>query len=149
MIKTVQATLAAERDRLAVRNAGLEKEKLELEIRRLSHVDLERQKLELEVARLRNSPEVVADRRAIYDRLRATLQAITREAAVQVPQLNEVHQIRHDSEFRFPTEIVDALGELTNDCVTLYVTNKGLARGPSRQPTAVWDSLAEDNAAAL
>jgi hypothetical protein len=52
-VAVLRATLAAERDRQAVQRATLETEKLTLE-----------------VARLRNSPEIVTERRQLYDRLR-------------------------------------------------------------------------------
>jgi hypothetical protein len=85
IIVAIRAIYAAERDRKA-----------------LEQVDLEREKLTLEVKRLRNSPELVADRRAVYERLRKVLAEIIGPGAVTLDQVSALHEISHDTEFRYP-----------------------------------------------
>lgn len=121
-IVAIRGLYAAERDRQALRQAGLEREKLALEI-----------------ARLRNSPEIVAERRAIYDRLRGVVSAITRDAAVSIDQIGTLHEIRHDAECRFSRDIVDSMRVLINAVVALHVAGEALRRGPNQMSADNWE----------
>jgi hypothetical protein len=124
---------AAERDRRALAQAGLEKEKLELEI-----------------ARLRNSPEVVSDRRAIYDRLRRLVREITNPADVTIAQIAELHEIRHECEFRYPPEVVAGVAQFIRDAVELHTTNEIMRHGQYREvPSEEWGRLTERHHRAL
>jgi len=51
----------------------------------LKQVELKREKLALEVEHLKNRPEIVKERRAIYDRLESTVREITRLEGVHGP----------------------------------------------------------------
>jgi hypothetical protein len=103
----LQATYAAERDRQALKLAGLEREKLALE-----------------VARLRNDPAVVAERRAIYDRLRLLVNQITANANATLDHVSSIHSIRHDAEYRFSPEIVASIKDLIPHVVMLHITRE-------------------------
>ena len=126
VFRAIQVTLAAEKDRRALQNSRLETEKLELEVARLKNVDLERQKLTLEVSRLANSPEVVAERRVLYDCLRALVREFVRDARVEPEQIFALHEIRHDCIFRFPDAVDEALHALIGHCVRFYTTSRAL-----------------------
>jgi len=131
-IVAIRAVYAAERDRKALQLARLEREKLELE-----------------VARLRNSPEVVADRRAIYEKLRKVLNEIIREAYVGMAELATLHEIKHESEYRYPPEIVAKIGELIESAVMLFWSKKELQRGPHQVGAEQWPNLVNSNSNAL
>ena len=132
VIVAVRATYAAERDRRALQLA-----------------DLEREKLVLEVARLRNSPEVVADRRAIYEKLRTVLNEIIREGSVVRTELTTLHELKHESEYRYPPEIVAEIGELIGFAVMLLWSKKELERGPHQVGADQWPNLVNSNSNAL
>jgi hypothetical protein len=131
-IVAVRAVYAAERDRKALEVAHLEREKLELE-----------------VARLRNSPEVVADRRAIYDKLRQLVHEIIRDASVDISELAALHELKHESEYRYPTEVVAAMGTLIQSAVMLLWSNKELQLGPHQVGAAEWPNVVKSNSDAL
>ena len=109
LVALIQKTLSAERDRQALKNVGLE-----------------RQKLVLEVEQLKNRPEVVKDRREIYDRLRRTVREITRDGKVSIEQVSALHDVRHDAEYRFPADIVERILTLIHAVVNFDVTNRVL-----------------------
>jgi hypothetical protein len=131
-IVAVRAVYGAERDRKALQVAHLEREKLELE-----------------VARLRNSPDVVKERRAIYDKLRQVVHEIMREASVDMVQLAALHELRHDSEYRYPPEIVTAIGKLIVSAVTLHWSDKQIRRGPEQMGANNWEMTVKSNSTAL
>jgi len=128
----IQKTFSAERDRQALKN-----------------VELERQKLELEVKKLRNEPSVVADRRAIYERLRNIVAEITRDAAATRQHIFDLHEVRHDAEFRFPPDIVNSIRDFLHAVVGLHVSGAVLAAGPGRAGTEDWGKHVQDNHDAL
>jgi hypothetical protein len=134
LAKAIQATYAAERDRKALASAKAEREKLGLEIdhirRTLESADLQREKLALEVQLLKNSPEVVADRRAIYDRLRELIVRILETAAPTLEQVRAMYAVVHDSEFAFPRELSSKLVVLNRAVFELYWSNKMLTQPP-------------------
>ena len=119
---------AAERDRQALRN-----------------VELERQKLGLEVGRLKNDPQVVADRRAIYERLRIIVGEITRDAAVTVKHIYDLHEVRHDAEFRFQPDVLNSIKDFLHAAVGLHVSGAVLAAGPGSAGTEDWKRRVQDN----
>src|SRR6266545_3257995 len=106
----LRSAYAAERDRQALRNA-----------------ELERQKLALEVGKLKNDPQVVTDRRAIYERLRLIVGEITRDAAVTRQHIYDLHEVRHDAEFRFPPDVVKSIRDFLHAAVGLHVSGAVLA----------------------
>lgn len=116
----------------------------ELTRRELDRAGLEKQKLELEVQRLRNSPEVVADRRAIYERLRKLVGEVLGPLDATLDHIRELHNIRHDCEFRFPDEIVDAVGRLIGAVVDLHVT-RDVMREIRGQGDSDWAATLERN----
>jgi hypothetical protein len=107
--KLIQTTYAAQRDRQALANS-----------------ELEREKLALEVEHLKNRPEIVKERRAIYDRLDSTVREITRDAKVSMDQINALHRVRLDAEFRFPADVVERIVSLIHATVDFDVTNRVL-----------------------
>jgi len=125
---------AAERDRQALRQ-----------------LDLEKQKLELEVTRLRNDPAVVADRRVLYERLRDLLLRVLTDCRPTVEEIAILHGIRHDSEFRFPSDIPSGLETLIRNFVALYSTRERMEWMQSRlgAPDAEWSELVARNSDAL
>jgi hypothetical protein len=131
-LKWRQAWYSARRDRLALKNA-----------------ELEREKLTLEVGRLRNDPQVVADRRAIYERLRLIVAEITRDAAVTNKHIYDLHEVRHDAEFRFPPDVVGSIKEFLHAAVGLHVTGAVLKAGPGRWSTEEWQKHVQANHDAL
>lgn len=131
-IVAIRAVYAAERDRRALNNS-----------------ELEREKLSLEVARLRNSPEVVADRRVIYDKLREVLFAIVQTGTVELDQIKSLHAIRHDSEFRFPPPIVESVRGLINFAVEMHISWQTLQRGAHQVSNEVWQTTVNKNSIAL
>jgi cell division protein FtsL len=126
--KLLQTTYAAERDRQGLKNS-----------------QLEREKLQLEVGRLRNDPQVVADRRKIYERLRLIVGEITRDAAVTRKHIHDLHEVRHDAEFRFPADVVNSIRDLLHAAVGLHVSGAVLAAGPGRAGTEDWEKHVKDN----
>lgn len=152
-VKVVQATFAAERDRKALAAAAAEREKLDLEIRQLKYslesAELQREKLSLEIQLLRNSPELVADRRVIYDRLRATIGEISRDGAATLEQVRAMHAIRHDSEFVFPRELADRLLSLANCTFELYWSHRLLSQPPPGITESHRQAAIEDDDRAL
>ncbi len=132
VLYAVRVVYAAERDRRA-----------------LKQVDLEREKLSLEVARLHKDPTIVADRRAIYDRLRGIVAAITKDADVSVSQIAVLHEIRHDAEYRFPGMIVASIRALIDAVVALHVSGTVLKEGPARLSSEDWQKHVTGNDAAL
>lgn len=132
VIIAIRNTYAAERDRQALRQSSLEREKLVLEI-----------------ARLRNSPEIVHERRAIYDKLREVLGEVMRSAVVELPHIGSLHQVAHDSEYRFPPEIVAPIRSLITAAVGLHVSGEFMKRGANRMNDGEWRKLVEDNHNAL
>lgn len=130
--KLLQTTYAAERDRRALANSELERDKLALEVRRL-----------------RNDPQVVADRRAIYERLRLIVAEITRDAAVTRKHIYDLHEVRHDAEFRFPPDAVNAIKNFLHAAVGLHVSGAVLAAGLGRAGTEDWEKHVKDNHEAL
>jgi hypothetical protein len=132
VIKSVRAAYAAERDRAALKNS-----------------ELEREKLTLEVARLRNSPEVVADRRVIYDRLRLLISEITRDADATIVHIRNLHEVAHDSEFRFPPEVVERIRTLIESAIELHVSNLRYQRGLRALSAEDLGRLGDENANAL
>jgi len=119
----LRAAYAAERDRQALKNA-----------------QLEREKLALEVGRLRNDPQVVDDRRAIYERLRLIVAEITRDAAVTNKHIYELHEVRHDAEFRFPPDVASSIMDFLHAAVGLHVTGAVIKAGPGRWSTEEWQN---------
>jgi len=107
--QAVRATYAAERDRQA-----------------LKQVELKREKLALEVEHLKNRPEIVKERRAIYDRLESAVREITRAGKVSTDQINVLHRVRLDAEFRFPADVVERIVSLIHAAVDFDVTNRVL-----------------------
>ena len=130
--KLIQTTYAAQRDRQALANSELEREKLKLEVRKL-----------------RNDPNVVEERRAIYERLRFIVAQITRDAAVTRKHINDLHDVRHDAEFRFPPEVVKAIKDFLHAAVGLHVTGAILSAGPGRAGTEEWQKHVQDNSDSL
>lgn len=112
IIAAVRQTYAAERDREALKNANLEREKLALEVNRL-----------------RNSPEAVKDRRELYDKLRQQVQAITGSASAEASQIIALQELKHDSAYRFPSEVITALEQLIESVGTLCWTGHQLRKG--------------------
>jgi hypothetical protein len=130
--RVVQTTLAAERDRRALKNSQLESDKLALE-----------------VGRLRNDPKVVEDRRAIYERLRLIVGEITRDGAVTNQSIYDLHEVRHDAEFRFPPDVVNSIKDVLHAAVGLHVTGSVLKPGPGRWSTEEWQKHVQDDHDAL
>ena len=131
VIIAVRSAYAAERDRTALRDANLQREKLLLEIERL-----------------RNSPEVVAERRAIYDRLRGALGAIIGAGDVSTTQVGLIYEVLHDSRFRFPPEITDFIATVAESVMALYRTGRSLEyRSPSNSEK--WTAVAKENSDAM
>jgi hypothetical protein len=104
---------------------------------------LEKEKLALEVKLLRNSPEVVADRRKIYERLRDVLQEITQDASVSKEQIEDLHSISHDSALRFPVEITEGVKVLIKQVVELYGYQKAMDAMRGRVPDTEWHDIVE------
>jgi len=88
----------------------------------LERTEIEKEKLELEVESLRNSPEVVKDRRDIYESLRAVLGEMIASGNATNEQIARIHQIRHDATFRYPGDIVTAIDKLLRNAVDLHMT---------------------------
>src|SRR6266699_1702217 len=126
--KLLQTTYAAERDRLALKNA-----------------ELEREKLALEVGRLRNDPKVVEDRRAIYERLRVIMAEITRDGAATRTQINDLHGVWHDAEFRFPPDVIASIKGFIDADVGLHVTGIVIKDGPGRCTPEDWSKYVQNN----
>jgi len=126
--RLLQTTYAAERDRRALANSELERDKLALEVRRL-----------------RNDPQIVADRRAIYERLRLIVGEITRDAAVTRKHIYDLHEVRHDAEFRFSSDVLNPIRDLIHAAVGLHVSGAVLAAGPGRAGTHDWEKHVKDN----
>jgi len=118
-------------------------------IKVLRRSKLEKEKLELEVKQLRNSPEVVGDRRKIYERLRGVLRDITRDASATLEQIKELHSIRHDSEFRFPDKITEGLRVLIGQVVELHVGRQVADAMRNRVSEAEWHDIVEKEHGAL
>lgn len=130
-IIAIRNTYAAERDRQALKQSSLEREKLVLEI-----------------ARLRNSPEIVGDRRAIYDKLRDLLGEVMGSAAADLSHVSTLHQIAHDSEYRYPPQIVAAIRSLIKPLVSLHISGERL-KGGNQVNDAARRKLFDDNHNAL
>ena len=153
LAKAIQATYAAERDRGALASVDAERRKLALEIKQLedslSSADLQREKLALEVHLLKNSSEVVADRRAIYERLRALLGEILETAAPTYEHAARMYQIQHDSEFAFPRELAERLKHLSKSVFDLFWSHRHLNERQAGMNDAQRQAVANDNHAAL
>ena len=151
--KAIQATYAAERDRAALASVDAERQKLALEIKllqeSLSAADLQREKLALEVQLLKNSTEVVADRRAIYERLRELLREIHETAAPTYEQVVRMYQIQHDSEFAFPRALSERLKRLNKSVFDLWWSHRQLTERQAGMNEAQRQSVVTDNHAAL
>lgn len=132
VITAIAKTLSAERDRQALKSANLEYEKLELE-----------------VVRLRNTPETVADRRAIYNRLRQIVGQLTGEAKVLPNHIPALHEIWHDASFRFPEPVLSAIGDLIAAVAKFHVAGRILERGPGRMSDAEWAAAVDEDHEAL
>ncbi len=117
--------------------------------RDLQQVSLEKEKLELEVARLRRDPELIADRRAIYERLRAVMFGIIGPADVTRDQIGELHDIRHASLFRFPKEVPREIEELISAAITIHVNKEVMEHQRNRVPDAEWKELVDKETSAL
>ena len=127
-LKLRQTWYSASRDREALKNAELEREKLALEVRRL-----------------RNDPQVVEDRRAVYERLRRIVSEITRDGAVTNQHIYDLHEGRHDAEFRFPSDVVDAIKGFIHAAVGLHVTGAVIKAGPGRWSNEEWQKYVQDD----
>lgn len=123
----IRNAIAAEKDRRALRNS-----------------ELEREKLELEVKRLRNSPEVLADRRAIYDRLWRVVEQLTATGDPTKDQILELRDIRHAAEFRFPAEIVEGIRGLIVRADDLQAAKRYMRLGHESIGEEGWKKLAHD-----
>jgi hypothetical protein len=110
---------------------------------------LEKEKLELEIRQLRNSPEIVGDRRAIYERLREVVHAITRDANATIKHVQELHSICHDGAFRFSEEILEGLELLIGHVVALHVGRQVMDGSRSRVTGVEWNDIVEKQHAAL
>ena len=130
--RLIQTTYAAQRDRQALKNS-----------------QLEREKLALEVGRLRNDPQVVEGRRAIYERLRLIVAEITRDAVVTNKHIYDLHEVRHDAQFRFPTDVVTSITEFLHAAVSVHVTGAVIRAGPGRWSTEAWQKHVQDEHEAL
>ncbi|SRR6266566_3690523 len=126
--KLLQTSLGAERDRQALKD-----------------VELDREKLKLEIARLKNDPAVVADRRAIYERLRLIVALITRDAKVNSQNIYDLHEVIHDAEFRFPPDVVESIRGFLHAAVGLHVSGARLEGGPGGMSTAQWEKQVQIN----
>lgn len=109
----------------------------------------ETEKLNLEIRRLHQSPEVVADRREVYDRLREVVHCITTEADATHDHISLLHKIRHDATLCFPDPILDGLRRLIGNVVSLHVTNKRQDWTRNRLDQSAWEKLCDQNDAAL
>jgi hypothetical protein len=151
--KGIQAMYAAERDRRALASSAAEREKLALEIGQLKaslgSADLQREKLALEVHLLKNSPEVIGDRRAIYDRLRVLLGEILETAAPTREQVQRMYHIQHDSEFAFPRELAQRLAKLNKSVFELHWTNRVIGNEPIGMSEPQRQIVIAENHAAL
>jgi hypothetical protein len=128
LFKAIQATLAAERDRQALKNANLE-----------------RQKLELEVRALRNTPEAMRDRRKLYDDLRQVIQSVIATSNAEHDQIRRLQELKHDCEYRFPPDIVSAIQQLIETCGHLWMTGERLARGADATTYKLWEETVHQN----
>ena len=108
------------------------------------------EKLEKEVKQPRNSPEVVGDRRKIYEHLRSVLRDITIDARATRKQIEKLKSIHHDSAFRFPDEITEGLRVLIGHVVQLYSMGRQV-RDPMRNRVseAKWHDIVEKENGAL
>ncbi len=122
LISSWATAYSAERDRRALQQAALEREKLKLE-----------------VARLKNDPTIVSDRRAIYDRLRRMVGEITRDAKVSIKQIYDLHEVIHDAEFRFTGDVVDSVKGFLHAAVELQVAGARLEDGPKSMTKEQWE----------
>lgn len=128
----------------ALRNAfAAEKDR-----RALKRADMEQAKLRLEIARLRNDPELVADRRAIYGKLRGVLAEIVREAKVMQEQVSDLHEIRHDSIFRFPEEVPEEIRGLIHAAVRVHIDEKKM-QNPGDHTAQEWKELVDRESSAF
>ncbi len=133
LIIAIKNTYSAERDRQALKSS-----------------ELEREKLSLEVQRLKNDPEIVADRRSIYESLRGLLGEVFREAATTRGHISKLHHIRHDAVFRFPDEIVTALDGLISDLVDLHISGEKMrAYHDGHKTEAEYHQASDENNQAL
>lgn len=129
----------------AIRNAlAAEKDR-----RALQREELEREKLALELERLRQDPAIVADRRAIYERLRAVLSVVMRKASVTREQISELHAIRHDSQFRYPSQIPEELKRLIDAAVAVHSDKEMMERERCRMKETEWKELVDREHGAL
>jgi hypothetical protein len=126
LVAALRNAYAAERDRQA-----------------LKQITLEREKLSLEIHRLRNSPEVVADRCAIYERLRRLISEILRDVNVTREHIAELHASRHDCEFRFPDEITQGIQALIENAVQLHVTREIMGGNGRSLSEEKWRSVCD------
>jgi len=128
IIVAMRQTFAAERDREALKN-----------------VNLEREKLELEVNRLRNSPEAVKDRRELYDKLRQLVQIIGRRGSTSYEEISALQELKHDSAYRFPAHIADSIQNLIEEAGTLLWSGDNMQRGREMVSYEEWEKLVKTN----
>ena len=88
---------------------------------------LEREKLKLEISSLKNDPEVIADRREIYERLRVLLRSIANAADVSL----------------------DGLRSFLRDVLRLHSTNKNVSLSIEQGGAPRHSEYCEQNASAL
>lgn len=110
---------------------------------------LEREKLKLEISSLKNDPEVIADRREIYERLRVLLRSIANAADVSYGDIGELHSIIHDASFRFPDDLLDGLRSFLRDVLRLHSTNKNVSLSIEQGGAPRHSEYCEQNASAL
>jgi hypothetical protein len=108
------------------------------------------EKFEVEVKQPRNNPEVVSDRRKIYERLRGVLRDITGDARATREQIAELNSILHDSEFCFPDQITEGLRVLKDHVVQLYSLGRHIV-DPMRNEVseAKWHDIVKKEDAAI
>jgi glutamate synthase domain-containing protein 2 len=128
LFKAIQATFASERDRQALKNANLEREKLDLEVNRL-----------------RNSPEAVKDRREVYDKLRQQVQAITTRRTADISQIKALQQLKHDATYRFPHEVVEAIEEVIQSAGVICWSAHSLQPRQQMENYEKWEEVIKTN----
>ena len=70
-------------------------------------------------------------------------------AAVELAHIGTLHEVRHDSEYRFPADIVAAIQSLIRSAVLLHVSGQVLRGGPHRMNDEEWRKVSADNDRAL
>ncbi len=93
---------------------------------KIQHDRLEKQKLRLEIVRLRNSPEIIAERRALYDQMRCTFNRTCQEGALNDEQVSLLNAVIHDSELCFPADVCNELKALRPSLISLNVYGQSM-----------------------